>query len=431
MPDPRRRGPPQQACLNQIDIARDSCYSCVMPLTDEQRDWLALTLVPGVGTALFIRLLARFHSPSNVLRASRSALEDVVGPKLAQRITQYADVADADAQQRAMLEYGVTLVTMEDPSYPLRLAEIYDPPLLLFVRGALTEQDEHCVAVVGTRRASPYGLRMAEKFGRELAARGVTVVSGLATGVDTAAHRGALSAGGRTIAVLGNGVDVVYPQQNADLMDQITRQGAVISQFPMGTKPSPGQFPYRNRIISGMSQGTLIVEAPLSSGALITARQAAEQGREVFAVPGQVGITNSQGPHALIREGAKLVETVEDILVELELPTELAASIAAPVQSETVETPARRPVPSNTVPLRREPAAPSVTPPPPPPRPAAPESVSPAEKAVLSALTAEGSYIDQIAQVCRLSISEALSALTLLELKGLVRQFSGKRFAPR
>ena len=401
-----------------------------MTLTDEQRDWLALALVPGVGTALFVRLLARFHSPSNVLRASRGALEDVVGPKLAQRISQYADVADVDGQQRLMTEYGATLITMEDTSYPLRLAEIYDPPLLLFVRGELTELDEHCVAVVGTRRASPYGIRMAEKFGRELASRGITVVSGMAAGIDTAAHRGAMTAGGRTIAVLGNGVDVVYPQQNADLMDQITRQGAVVSQFPMGTKPSPGQFPYRNRIISGMSQGTLIVEAPLTSGALITARQAAEQGREVFAVPGQVGITNSQGPHALIREGAKLVETVEDILVELELPAEISVSIGAPAATAEQETPARRPMPANTVPMRRESApapAPAKPPTPPPPK----VEASPSEKAVLSALSPEGSYIDQIAQTCRLSISEALSALTLLELKGLVRQFSGKRFAPR
>jgi DNA processing protein len=405
-----------------------------MSLTDEQKDWLALTLVPGVGTAMFIRLLARFHSPSNVLRASRGALEDVVGPKLAQRITQYADVADVDGQIRAMTEYGASIITMEDTAYPLRLAEIYDPPLLLFVRGELLEQDQHCVSIVGTRRASPYGLRMAEKFGRELAARGITVVSGLAAGIDTAAHRGALSAGGRTIAVLGNGVDVVYPQQNAELMDKITRQGAVISQFSMGTKPSPGHFPYRNRIISGMSQGTLIVEAPLSSGALITARQAAEQGREVFAIPGQVGITNSQGPHLLIREGAKLVETVEDILVELELPAEIRAEVAVTAKTETHPHGPSHSLPqATTVHLRKS----KQEPPPPaaaPPSPAPPQrrvEASGAEKAVLSALAPDGSYVDEIAQTCRISISEALSALTLLELKGLVRQFSGKRFAPR
>ncbi len=423
-----------RAPLGRVDNAFGSCYSFVMRLTDEQRDWLTLALVPGVGTALFIRLLARFHSPSNVLRASRGALEEVVGPKLAQRITQYTDVADVDGQQRAMAEYDASVITMEDPAYPLRLAEIYDPPLLLFVRGALLEQDQYCVAIVGTRRASPYGLRMAEKFGRELAARGITVVSGMATGIDTAAHRGALSAGGRTIAVLGNGVDVVYPNQNADLMQRITQQGAVVSQFSMGTKPSPGHFPYRNRIISGMSQGTLVVEAPLTSGALITARQAAEQGREVFAVPGQVGITNSQGPHSLIREGAKLVETVEDILVELELPAEIRAGVVVGVPVETERSsPTTDPSRAKTVFLRkRTPEAPAPAPPPPSPTPP-PRRVeaSGAEKAVLSALAPDGSYVDEIAQNCRISISEALSTLTLLELKGLVRQFSGKRFAPR
>jgi DNA processing protein len=405
-----------------------------MSLTDEQRDWLTLALVPGVGTALFIRLLARFHSPSNVLKASRGALEDVVGPKLAQRITQYADVADVDGQVRAMNEYGASIITMEDTAYPLRLAEIYDPPLLLFARGELLEQDQYCVSIVGTRRASPYGLRMAEKFGRELAARGITVVSGLAAGIDTAAHRGALSAGGRTIAVLGNGVDVVYPQQNADLMDKITRQGAVVSQFSMGTKPSPGHFPYRNRIISGMSQGTLIVEAPLSSGALITARQAAEQGREVFAIPGQVGITNSQGPHLLIREGAKLVETVEDILVELELPAEIRAEVAVAAPAATGQpNPSPESSRATTVFLRKsnEDTPAPVAPPPSPAPPQRRVEASAAEKAVLSALAPDGSYVDEIAQNCRISISEALSALTLLELKGLVRQFSGKRFAPR
>ncbi|NUQ63832.1 MAG: DNA-protecting protein DprA [Pirellulales bacterium] len=361
-----------------------------MPLTDEQRDWLALTLVPGVGTALFIRLLARFHSPSNVLRASRSALEEVVGPKLAQRITQYADVADVDAQQRAMEEYGVTLITMEDPSYPLRLAEIYDPPLLLFVRGALTEQDEHCVAVVGTRRASPYGVRMAEKFGRELASRGVTVVSGLATGIDTAAHRGALSAGGRTIAILGNGVDVVYPQQNADLMDQITRQGAVISQFPMGTKPSPGQFPYRNRIISGMSQGTLIVEAPLSSGALITARHAMEQGREVFAVPGRVEDRTARGCHRLIRDGAKLVESADDVLEEL-------GPLFAPARrddGQVVHHPAEL--------LLNE-----------------------LEQKVLAAIRTDTTTVDEVVVESGLPVAQVLSTLSVLEMRRLVRRLSG------
>ncbi|GMW02593.1 MAG: DNA processing protein DprA [Candidatus Hydrogenedentota bacterium] len=386
-----------------------------MPLTDQQRDWLSLSLVPGVGTAMFIRLLARFTTASRVLSASRAELREVVGPKLAERIAAYKDAVDVDGQIQAMDRWGATFVTLDDAAYPIHLAEIYDPPLGLFVRGRWDNGDEPCVAIVGTRRATPYGIRMAGKFGRELAARGITVVSGLASGIDTAAHQGALEAGGRTVAVLGCGVDVVYPPENRDLMDRIAATGAVVSQFPMTTKPSKGHFPYRNRIISGMSLGVLIVEAPLSSGALITARQAAEQGREVFAVPGQVGVNNSQGPHALIREGAKLVETVEDILVELELPVQ--AYQAAP---EPMFIPATTPV---AAPAAKVQAAPQ--------KPAARPEMSPTEQKIVGVLKGEGSYIDEIAEACRLSISEALSSLTLLELKGVVRQFSGKRFSLR
>jgi DNA processing protein len=381
-----------------------------MGLCTEHREWLTLALVPGVGTTHFIRLLARFRTPHNVLRASVGALAEVTGPALARRIVEYAGVANIEEQERRMAACGARLITLEDSDYPPRLAEIYDPPLCLFVCGELRESDVRAVAVVGTRRASPYGLRMAEQFSRELAARGVTVVSGMAAGVDAAAHRAVVEAGGRTIAVLGCGVDVVYPPENEALMGQIARHGCVVSQFPMGVQPARGHFPYRNRIISGMSLGTLIVEAPLKSGALITARQAAEQGREVFAVPGQVGNFNSEGPHALIREGAKLVEKAEDILMELELPEELDAPFT-PMPEMTPAEPVEAPVAVAAV--------------------SAPVEASNVEKRVLASLTPEGSHIDRIAAACRLSISEALSSLTMLELKGLVRQFSGKRFAPR
>jgi DNA processing protein len=377
-------------------------------------------MAPGVGSVHFIRLLARFHTPTEVLKASEAALCEVVGPKLAQRIAQYSDVAAVDAQERLMDSVNATLITLEDPAYPVRLAEIYDPPLALFARGALLERDEASVAIVGTRRASPYGAHMAEKFGRDLAARGVTVVSGMALGVDSAAHRGAIDAGGRTIAVLGCGVDVAYPPQNAELAREIEKSGCVISQFLMGVKPSPGHFPYRNRIISGLSLGTLVVEAPKESGALITARQAAEQGREVFAVPGQVGSRNSEGPHSLIREGAKLAETAEDILVELELPSSIRHS-APTVQTTSIESVAsreetsREPISARS----KQPAPANIS-----------ANVSPLEKDILSVLSPNGSFVDEIAAACRIPISEALSSLTLLELKGLVRQFSGKRFSP-
>lgn len=386
-------------------------------LDDEHREWLTLALVPGVGTAGFVRLLGRFRTPRAVLDASEAALKEVVNAGLASRIKQYASVVDVAAQERMMEKCGVTLITLDDAVYPVRLAEIYDPPLVLFARGEFHQADEFGVAVVGTRHPSPYGVRMAEKFGGELAARGITVVSGMAEGIDSAAHRGALAAGGRTIAVLGNGVDVVFPPQNAELMEQIAAQGCVVSEFEMGMKPMRGNFPHRNRIISGMTLGTLVVEAPARSGALITAKTAAEQGREVFAVPGHVGATNSEGPHRLIREGAKLVETVEDILVELDVP---AAARQQVVPAAVPAAPAPSPSPRTAATGTAKPAA-------------APkqQAISSTEKDVLSSLAPDGSFVDEIAAACRISISEALSSLTLLELKGLVRQFSGKRFAPR
>ncbi len=395
-----------------------------MRLSNDQRDWLILTLVPGIGSVHFIRLLARYRTPTEVLKASESALAEIAGPKLAQRIAQYAQAADVEAQERLMEKFGATLITMNDTAYPARLAEIYDPPLVLFARGALLEDDEHCVAIVGTRNATPYGFRTAERLAGELAARGITVVSGMASGIDTAAHKGALEAGGRTIAVLGNGVDIVYPDHNRELMDRIIAQGCVLSQFPMGTKPSKGHFPYRNRIISGMTLGTVVVQAPIRSGALITAQQAMEQGREVFAVPGEVGVANSEGPHSLLREGAKLVETVEDILVELNLPASMRLRpSAAPIQVPM--TPHRVPQPHPPV----QSAAPALAQPATPQAPVRPGSDT--ERNVLSVLTQSGSFVDEIASACRISVSEALTSLTMLEIKGLVRQFSGKRFAPK
>lgn len=397
-----------------------------MPLTPSQRDWLALAMVPGVGTTYFIRLLAKFGTPTEVLRASEAALQEAVGPKLAQRIRAYREAADVEAQERMLDQYDARLITMDDPAYPARLAEIYDPPLVLFVRGNWNDADEPCVAIVGTRTPSSYGARMAEQLGRELAARGVTVVSGLATGIDAAAHRGALEAGGRTAAVLGCGVNIVYPAENAELMHQIVQQGCVLSSFYLGIKPSRGHFPHRNRIISGLCAGTVIVEAPPSSGSLITARNALEQGREVFAVPGHAGEWNSRGPHALLREGAKLVETVEDILVELDVPVEVRrADDAARARHAAAAPPDAQPL---LAPGERA-AAPAA--PPPVPAPAPRPAVSKVENDVLSVLTPDGSFVDEIALACRISISEALSSLTMLELKGLVRQFSGKRFAPR
>lgn len=382
-----------------------------MPLTDEQRDWLRLALVPGIGTTHFVRLLARYRTPRRVFEASTRELSEVVGKTLAERLAEYAETQDLRGQEKAMESVGASLITLNDTAYPMRLGEIFDPPLVLFQRGSIIDADANAIAIVGTRRATPYGIRMAERLARDLAGRGMTIVSGMAEGIDTAAHRGALAAGGRTIAVLGCGVDVVYPESNRALMEEIAANGAVISQFPMGMKPLKGNFPIRNRIISGISLGTVVVQAPARSGALITAHTAVEQGREVFAVPGEVGTPNAEGPHQLIREGAKLIENAKDILLELNIqpiaeyvePTVKPSK--APPKPATAEVPAKRPQPV--------------------------ANVSDSERRVLSALKPDGSFIDDIAQTCRVSISEALSALTMLELKGMVRQFSGKRFAPR
>ncbi len=405
-----------------------------MPLSAEQREWLTLALVPGIGSTHFVRLLARFRTPSEVLRAGERALAEVVRPTLARQITQYAEVVDVDDQERRMDACAASLLTLDDTAYPWRLGEIYDPPLALFVRGSLLPEDEHAVAIVGTRRPTPYGIRMAEKLARELAARGITVVSGLATGIDAAAHRGALEAGGRTIAVLGNGVDVVYPRENRELTDRIIERGCILSQFPMGYPPNKGHFPRRNRLISGMTLGTVVVQAPRDSGALITAHAAVEQGREVFAVPGEAGIHASEGPHGLIREGAKLVESAEDIIVELNLPAYQRQPVAM-AASSTLDSENK----SGAPPHRSSPSTVSTkstlsTTPAGPLRPAVPAPQPPitdTEREVLSVLTAAGSFVDEIAAACRISIAEALSTLTFLELKGLVRQFSGKRFAPR
>ena len=404
-----------------------------MALTAEQRDWLILALIPGVGTAGFIRLLARFKSPRQVLTASERQLEEVVGKKLAGRIVHYMDVVNIAEQEQALEAHGVRLITMEDPAYPWHLAEIYDPPLLLFVRGKLLEKDERSIAIVGTRKASPYGIRMAEQLAEGAARKGITVVSGMALGIDTAAHRGALNAGGRTIAVLGCGVEQAYPRQNRDLMDAIIQQGCVLSPFPLHSRIAPGNFPYRNRLISGLTLGTVVVEAPVRSGALITARQAAEQGREVFAVPGQVGMVNSGGPHLLIQEGAKLVQSIDDILAELPVPGKnTTVSEALSVETDLEATadfpaPASRDSSVTAIPEKR-PAQrqPSVSSPSP-----TREGLSETEQKILASLSPNGSFVDDIAAACNLSISETLSTLTFLELRSLVRQFSGKRFAPQ
>lgn len=395
-----------------------------MGLRPGQREWLNLALAPGIGGVRMVKLLARFGTPARVLQATEPELAEVLGDAMARRLAAYREASAVDEQVARMEQYDAWLLTLDDEDYPLALAEIYDPPVVLWGRGSLVEEDAYAVAIVGTRHCSEYGLKVARQLGGELAARGITVVSGLAAGIDTAAHQAALDAGGRTIAVLGNGVDVVFPAENAALMHAILSSGAVLSPFPMGLMGYKHNFPIRNRIISGLCKGVVVVEAPPGSGALITARDAAEQGREVFAVPGPILHRNSRGPHALLKEGAKLVETVEDILVELDLPAAMRVAPAKGTDEQEAEP--------TQLELGAQPGADA---PPLSPAPAAPKpkalKLSEVESNVLASLSPEGSFVDEIALVCRVPVSEALSTLTMLELKGLAKQFSGKRFAPR
>lgn len=283
---------------------------------DETLCWLALEAIPGLGAEGVRRLLETFGHPCAIIAATRAQLVPVVGERLADSLTQPV----APEQHRATLEWlaqpGNHLIPITQPDYPERLRSLPDPPPWLYVKGERGLLQQPMLAIVGSRNATVQGRRDAAAFAQALAGAGLTIVSGLALGIDTAAHEGAL-AGGASVAVVGTGLDRVYPARNRDLAHRLAAHGAIVSEFPLGTPPRPGQFPRRNRIISGLALGVLVVEAAIDSGSLITARLAAEQGREVFALPGSIHSPLSKGCHRLIREGAKLVDCVDDILDEL------------------------------------------------------------------------------------------------------------------
>jgi DNA processing protein len=293
--------------------------------------WLRLTLAPGLGPAALRSLLARFGLPEQVL-ANRPALP----PETARALESDAVSSAVAGALDWLAQPGRALVTLADAEYPRLLLEIPDPPPVLYCRGRVGLLAQPALAVVGSRNATPQGKRDAENFSRAFSAAGITIVSGLAQGVDAAAHRGGLAGGGSTIAVLGTGVDRVYPQSNAALAADIERDGLLLSEFPLGTRALPHHFPRRNRLISGLSQGCLVIEAALASGSLITARAAAEQGRDVFALPGSIHSPLSKGCHALIKSGAKLVESAEDVLAELPgFRASAGAATAAAARGET------------------------------------------------------------------------------------------------
>ena len=279
--------------------------------------WLQLTLTPGLGAATIRELLRQFGLPENVLAAKRAAIARFAGPEALQALDSDA-VARAVEQALDWVEQpGNAIVTLADAAYPRLLLEIADPPALLYCRGRIELLNRPALAVVGSRNASAQGASNAEQLARSFSAAGLSIVSGLAQGIDAAAHRGGLAGEGSTIAVLGTGVDITYPQANAGLAAEIAARGLLLSEFPLGTKAFGHNFPRRNRLISGLAQGCLVIEAALASGSLITARAAAEQGREVFALPGSIHSPLSKGCHALIKSGAKLAESAEDVLSEL------------------------------------------------------------------------------------------------------------------
>jgi DNA processing protein len=285
---------------------------------NEELHWLALRMVPGLGAIGALRVLDKLRTPEAIFRASASELEAAgLSASLARSIASGVTFEDAVEQQQRMLDSGVRLIGYSHPLYPPSLREIFDPPTVLFAKGRVELLSRYCLAVVGTRRPSPYGLAATERLAGDLAKSGLVIVSGMARGIDTSAHRAALAVGGDTIAVFGCGVDLAYPVENRHLYDTIAEKGLLISEFPMGAPAYPQNFPIRNRVVSGLAEGVLIIEGAQYSGSAITARLATDQGREVFAVPGNITSRMSWGPNLLIKQGAKLVQEWTDVINEL------------------------------------------------------------------------------------------------------------------
>ena len=291
--------------------------------------WIELSLVPGLGSGRFRSLLSAFGLPVQILRATRAQLSRVIPEKLAASILERSRGQEVERAMRWAEGAGRTVLTLADSAYPAQLLQTPDPPPLLYVAGEVRLLSSPSLAIVGSRNATPQGLANARAFARALSDARVTIVSGLALGVDSSAHRGALEGPGSTIAVLGTGIDVTYPKRNQPIASEIEARGALVSEFPLGTEPLAGNFPRRNRVISGLARGCLVVEAALDSGSLITARVAADQGRDVFAIPGSIHSPLSKGCHALIKQGAKLVESAQDVLEELGFSSRAAASAPA------------------------------------------------------------------------------------------------------
>lgn len=386
-----------------IDITVIFCIR--LPLMEAALDtslsWLALALTPGLASRLSARLLKRFGSPDAIFHASLTQLEACSLPaQVAQAIFKKEAFKRAERELKAVGNIDrCRLINWSDPEYPKTLLEIYDPPVLLYARGDASVLNLPSLSIVGTRKPTLYGTQIAERLARELAGRGLVIISGMARGIDAIGHQGALAAGGRCIGVLGTGIDVCYPKENKKLYEKVLERGVFITEFPLRTHPAPENFPVRNRIVAGMPLGVIVVEGAEYSGSLITARLAMEFGREVFGVPGNVTQPVSFAPNQLIKQGAKLVTCADDVIEELPTPVR-----AALVKAEKPESAKRDAVIQ--------------------------ESLKPGEKKVYGLLSAEESrHIDDIVERSGLNSSEVLATLFDLEMKGLVRQSPGKLFS--
>lgn len=354
------------------------------------RYWIALSMLQDVGPVSSRKLLSVFEAPERIFNAEIDALLSVegIGINRAKNIKKFSSWEVVDMQTRVLEKKGIKAISLMEPSYPEMLKEIEDSPIVLYAKGDIQPQDRYAIAIVGSRKPTFYGTSVAESLSQELASMGFTIVSGMARGIDAISHKGAIRAGGRTIAVLGSGLDVPYPPENKGLMDKIGASGYIISEFPSGTPPDKENFPKRNRLISGLSLGVVVIEATSDSGSLITAGYALEQGREVFAVPGNITSPNSEGTNELIKKGAALTRKAEDIVEEL-----------APVLRGFIRSKEKAKI-----------------------------EVTDEEKSVCNLLSGEPKHIDDISRESGLPASKVLGILLGLELKGAVRQTTGKRF---
>lgn len=357
--------------------------------------WLALNFIPDIGPVSAGRLLSAFGSPENIFQMSVRELKQVedIGENRAKNIAAFNRWDLVDREIEKAQKNNIQLITKNDKAYPEMMRRVHGAPSVIYVKGELKDTDKYAIAMVGSRTSTDYGSQIAERISQKLSASGLTVVSGMARGIDSVSHKGALKAGGRTIAVLGSGLDMPYPPENRKLMNEIASSGAVISEFPFGTLPNRENFPRRNRIISALSLGVIVVEAALDSGSLITVAYALEQGREVFAVPGNITSGTSKGTNDLIKKGARLVESAEEVLDELRpqikgILREAKASASKPRPEMNAE-----------------------------------------EKTVYNYLNDEPKHIDSIIRQLNMPTNRALSILLNLELKGVVRQTQGKHFS--